>query len=399
MCHTTLRRITMYAALLHTKAVPHVLQMLVAVAAALPLVTHAQIVTPQLDTPMLLSVTAASEQTEIDVPIDVAQLQESRLLLSNVRATTNADQLALIDPIGVRVWSAPASAVATPRSDTARPELGESYLVPEVRDPVPGKWILRLSRAPARANAGKVIATYVLLDRFQILMAVDARTVRPRQPIIVRVSPTDYGAPMSSLQLQLNVRNAAGEPVFTLPLSEGLKNSAGIALTNEPGAYLARVTFPGAGRYVLDVSSNFRGRRGSAHKSARKMVEVTGDAPTLQLVQVETGRVAPANCIGRVKFHFVVGNGGPAATYVLRVAPLAGNPIMFSATAPNSGSNFKFTITAEAGALRRLGSTAALHTLHAVSLLRFGKDVVTLAAEWPDVVVTPPVALADLCGS
>jgi hypothetical protein len=140
------------------------------------------------------------------------------------------------------------------------PERGDLVGFEPVRDPEPGQWTLRI-RYPAGATSKTLSATLYLQSRFTVAFSATPVSPRAGEPVLLSLRVFDYGSPMErGIEPEIHVLASGGEGEATvLHPRLGLNNAHGIALTREPGVFLAIFEPPGAGRYELTAVTGLEG--------------------------------------------------------------------------------------------------------------------------------------------
>lgn len=228
-----------------------------------------------------------------DVALDVGGDGSGRLVFGTLRTDATLGAVALLDPQGRIVWRrTPAELGAVPRSQTSQPELGDAIPLPDVQQPAPGRWQLRLERAGPPALPAKLTLLYRVLPRHSL--ALWRATAQPvaGQPLLLTLKPTDMGRPVLQAQaLALRVRPLQPGATADLQVRQDLAGPTGARISIEPGAYLAPWHPPQAGAYEIQASWH------------------PPDAP-MALIAVQ--RVDVAAAAGQLRFSGLKANGLPA---------------------------------------------------------------------------------------
>ena len=189
-----------------------------------------------------------------DVALDVGGDGSGRLVFGTLRTDAALSAVALLDPQGRAVWRrTPAELGAVPRAQTSQPELGDAIPLPEVLQPRPGRWQLRLERTgPARSPA-RLALSYRVLPRYTLAFWRAAEHPAAGQPLLLTLRPTDMGRPVlqpHSLALRVLPLQAGGV-AQELQARQDLAGPTGTRISTEPGTYLAQWRPQLAGAYEI----------------------------------------------------------------------------------------------------------------------------------------------------
>lgn len=351
--------------------------------------------------------TNLSLEFEVTANDDVAQQHENLLIFSPLRSTTNISMVSLIDPLQREIWrKTPAELGIISRNVSSHPELGDTILLPELRDATPGRWRLRLERNPRPAEIGQVLFSYRLLPRFQLSMTTLSTSVAAGQPVLILLRPTDYGVPVVDMgKFDLTVFDVRGVRVATQTVQENTRTPTGIPISTESGTYMTRFSLTKTGNYRLVAQQTFPGRSGPQIAQAILNLKVGAGGGTVALsdVRFETQPTASgataSTCISAVIFDFAV-DVATAGNYACNVAlttqgSTTGRFVSASAALPIGLG--RISVKANAAILLTLGSP--LTQLSQVGLIRYSDGGGGLIAEAKDIPLTVAqrTELAQLC--
>lgn len=188
-----------------------------------------------------------------DVALAIGGDGSGRLVFSTLRTDATLSAIALLDPQGRAVWRrTPAELGAVPRAQTPQPELGEAIPLPEVLQPAPGRWQLRLERAGSTRSAARLTLSYRLLPRYSLAFWRADERPAAGQPLLLTLRPTDMGRPvLQPTSLALHVLSPQGGASLDLQARQDLTGPTGARISTEPGAYLAQWRPQLAGAYEI----------------------------------------------------------------------------------------------------------------------------------------------------
>lgn len=319
----------------------------------------------------------------LSLDFELVREGDQRLVFSSLRSTAALKAISLVDPLQRRLWrKTPAELGLTPGAAAIHSELGDAMVLPEIRNPEPGRWQLVLETAPGAQ--GQVLLSYRLLPRYELSMSVvtvggDSR-VAAGQPLQLQLRAQDYGVPLVGLAaVPLSLLNNRGEVLEMWQAKSGVRTPAGILLSQEPGLLTARIRLPSAGEYRLLARQAF----GATHSPLQVELALTATAAkgalALSGLRIEPP-VGPArDCASAVVFDFdvrVTLAGGYACNISL-VGPKGTR--MASASAALSAGQGRISVRVEAETLAALG--APLTRLARVGLIFLGPTAPGVVAE------------------
>jgi len=256
--------------------------------------------------------------------LDIAGEADNRVVFSTLRSTAGLQSITLLNPAGQTVWhKTPRELGWMPAAATAHPEWGDALTLPEIRNAAPGRWQLRLARAPSDQRAGRLQLSWRVLPRFDLSMSVSSPRIAAGQSLLVTLRPTDYGEPVSGLAgipVQI-VRHQGQSPTSLGTAQEGLRTATGIQVSTEVGTYLLHTSLPQAGVVPLEASVVFRRAGQAVTRTASASVQVDASAASLSLGGISTDQRSQASCASGVRFTFqaqVARPGTYACNMVLR---------------------------------------------------------------------------------
>ncbi len=226
-----------------------------AAAASLTAAADVAVVAPPAPSPQQVQ-QALPAGARVDVALDVGGDGSGRLVFSTLRTDAALSAIALIDPRGQEVWRrTPAELGAVPRAQTPQPGLGDAIPLPEVLQPRPGRWQLRLERVGSTRSAARLTLSYRLLPRYALAFWRAGEHPAADQPLLLTLRPTDMGRPvLQPPSLALRVLSPQGGAVLELQARQDLAGPTGARISTEPGAYLAQWRPPLAGAYEIHAA-------------------------------------------------------------------------------------------------------------------------------------------------
>lgn len=206
---------------------------------AAPAQPQAVAIAPALAAPRLVR-QAFPPGARWDIPLDLSGDGAGRLVFSTLRSTVALQAVALVDPQGREVWRhSPAQLGLVPQAQTHAPALGDALILPEQAHPAPGRWRLRLERAPGTAG-GDLMFTWEHLPRHALGFWRPDGSPSVNQPVLLMLRLTDQGRPVTdATELTVEVQPAQGTAATTLQPRSDLPAPTGGPVSQEPGAYLA----------------------------------------------------------------------------------------------------------------------------------------------------------------
>lgn len=194
----------------------------------------------------------------VDVDLEVGGDGSGRLVFGALRTDAALGALALIDPDGRQVWRrTPAELGSVPRGRAPQPELGDAIPLPEVLQPRPGRWQLRLERSgTAAGSAARLLLIHRLLPRYTLAFWRAGEHPAAGQPLLLTLKPTDMGRPVQqapALVLRVLPQQPGGA-ALELQARQDLAGPSGARISTEPGAYLAQWRPPRAGSYEIQAT-------------------------------------------------------------------------------------------------------------------------------------------------
>jgi hypothetical protein len=226
-----------------------------------------------------------------DLPLTVTGDGSGRLVFTTLRSVPTLQAIALVDPQGREVWRRrPVELGLVPRRQTPDPSLGDALALPEQRQPAPGRWQLRLERAPGSA-AGPVTLGWQQLPRFMLALWRQDAPPSVNQQALLTLRPTDMGRPVTDAAgLTLRVQPPGGTPALQLAPRQDLPAPTGGLMSQEPGAYLAA----------------WRPSASGVHE-----VQATWQPPGTTAPLVATQRLVVAPAAAEVRFVGLTADGAP----------------------------------------------------------------------------------------
>lgn len=257
----------------------------------------------------------------------------NRVVFGALRSTAPIDAITLIDPLQRRVWRRTLAELGwTARDQAQRPDLGDAIVLPEIRNAAAGRWTLLLERSPQRARAGRLQLAWQVLPRYELLMNASAPEVAAGETLLVTLRALDYGVPLQGLKsVELTWVDSSGATIGHAPALEGLRSPEGIAVSNEPGTYIARLALQQPGAYRVQADHAFGEAPNQTLRRAWLEVRVGQRGAALRLASVEVDTAAGTNGAGRcargLRFRFdaeVTEPGNYVCTLLLRPGEPAG---------------------------------------------------------------------------
>ncbi|MDE2368304.1 MAG: hypothetical protein KGN16_04975 [Burkholderiales bacterium] len=323
---------------------------------------------------------------------------ENRVVFGALRSTAAIDTIALIDPAQRQLWRrTPVDLGWTPRDQTGRPDWGDAIVLPEIRNAAAGRWTLLIERAPARAGAGQLRLAWQVLPRYELLMQASATEVAAGQTLLVTLRPLDYGVELRGLKaIVLSWADARGATTGHVQALENARSPEGIAVSSEPGAYIARLALPQPGVYRLQASQVFGQAPRLTTRSASIELNVGRRGGALRLASVQPDGATSNGCARGLRFRFDVDVAEPG-NYVCNLLLLAGAPVAprASGSAPLAAGHGTIDVVVSAEKWRAAGAPARLAR---VTLLRIDEQGYKLLADIEDLTLADhPIDGAALC--
>ncbi|MBW8852263.1 MAG: hypothetical protein JF600_15930 [Xanthomonadales bacterium] len=183
-----------------------------------------------------------------------------RMVFGTLRSTAPLAKIELIDPAGRTVRSDTGAALKRmPAAEAVRPELGDVYFLPELRDAAPGAWRLRF--VPAGAGTGRIVGAVSLRPRYELMLPMVESGWRAGAPTLIEVLASDNGEALANLGgIRVWIEDARGRRVFEGMAQANLRNARGILVSDDPRNYLIVATAPAPGRYRLVATHALGGR-------------------------------------------------------------------------------------------------------------------------------------------
>lgn len=265
----------------------------------------------------------ASFELPFEIRAEGEERLENRIVFGALRSTGRLDAITLLDPSRRVVWRrTPVELGLTPRDQTSQPELGDVIVLPEIRNAINGRWALLLERAKPHSDAGRLLFAWRLLPRFDLLLSTNTPQVAAGQTLLVEVRAMDYGVPIKEIaKIDVALLGDGEQQLSVVHAREHARTRDGIALSNEPGTYIASIVLPQPGLYRLQASHVF----GSAPRPTirRAVLSVTAGASigALRLLSVRLYGT-PGQCARGLTFRFQVELAEPGAyTCTLSLQP------------------------------------------------------------------------------
>lgn len=333
-----------------------------------------------------------------EVAFDVAGEAENRLVFATLRCTVPLQAISLLDPAGRVVWRRSAAELGLRlRATMPRPELGDGYFLPPVRDAATGRWRLRIERGLPAGGTGRLQLAYSVFARFELDIVPAQLRGAAGQPLLFSVRPRDYGVPLAGLPpIEVDVLDTQGRRVARVPASEQARSREGILLSAEPGAYHAQLILPAPGRYRLQATQRL-GTTAASTKTALAELTVDGRAGALALAAVRADP-GPRGCARGLLLDFDVW-AATAGTYACNLT-LRGdhpNPPRAGASAALAAGAGRITVAVSAAQLAAIG--LPWQRLERAVLLKVTDAEFQVVAELTDIDLSGfGTALAVPCG-
>lgn len=248
--------------------------------------------------------------TEALLAMEVGGDGSGRLVFGTLRVDVALDAIALLDPDGREVWRrTPSELGRVPRAQAQQPELGDAIPLPELQQPRPGRWQLRLQRPAPALLPGRLSLSYRLLPRHALALWSSDAPLAAGQPLLLTLRPSDMGRPVSqpgALDLRV-LPLQPGAAAAVLQARQDLAGPSGARIGNEAGAYFAQWRPPAAGAYELQAV--WRPEGAAAPLVATRRIEVGHAAAQLRF----TGPMAdgPPGCVRELALGFGVQLAAP----------------------------------------------------------------------------------------
>ena len=335
--------------------------------------------------------------TSTEIPFQVAAIDEGRLQIQ-LRVPLASVRVTLIDPANrLAVSPDDSRTIVQAGAITQQPELGDLFILPEQKDQIPGLWRLRLTHSPA-AGTERITVTIALFERFQLNIISSGKHFHAGEEALLSVLVTDYGQSVAELSPSIEVR-ANGKPVAPpLLAAENQRAPSGIPLSNEPGLYIAKYTFPSPGTFEFSARVDLSGRRGKLIKTANMTVEVSPSIILLSPLRAEAVRT-PTGCVEKIEFITRL-SAQESGTYTVSLF-LQGKDnreIELSATQESNSGVLWYHIplyaTDAVSQLEQEWATA----IKRIDVLRFDEQGVTLVYRDGEKQASPAIAATELCG-
>lgn len=313
----------------------------------------AQTAAPAL--PLLLTPTLP-EGAVAEVAFDVAGEAENRLVFATLRCTVPIQAISLRDPTGRVLWRRSAAELGfRPRDTMPRPELGDGYVLPQVRDAAAGRWHLRIERGPPTGSGGRLQLAYSVFPRFELDIVPARLRAAAGQPLLMNVRPRDYGTPVGGLgSIEVQVLDSQGRTVARVAAAEGARSREGISLSSEPGDYVAQFSLPSAGAYRLQTTRRLGTTAASARTAVAELViDERAGALALTAVRLDAGT---SGCAKGLLLDFAVQANTPGL-YACNLTLAGGNPALprAGASAELAAGAGRITVAVSAAKLTRVG--------------------------------------------
>lgn len=326
------------------------------------------------------------EAGPLRLPFTVVAEPESRLVFTLLRSTVPVASVTLLDPAQRVAWRTSGAALAArDRRTLQRPELGEAYSLPPLRDAVSGRWTLVLERPGPQRGTGTAEVALSVLPRFQLFIVTETPEAAAGQPVLVSVRPTDHGEPVAGLPgIELRVQGT--HPVPALRAVEALRTRDGLRLSDERGVYRAFLTVAEPGRYSLEATHSFQGRQGPVLRSAQRALDVAASRGNLALAGVRTV-AGPGGCTKTLLLDFDVQAAAPGLHACNLTLRADATPVRAAASAELAAGPGRITVAVDAARLAALGP-GWRRVDRAVLLVMAGNDL-RVAAERVDIDLAP----------
>ncbi len=347
--------------------------------------------------PSSFIVTLGVGMTSTEIPFQVAAIDEGRLQVQ-LRVPLAGARVALIDPANrLAVSPDDSKTIVQAGAITQQPQLGDLFILPEQQDPTPGLWRLRLIHSPA-AGTERITVTIALFERFQLNMISSGKHFYTGEEALLSVLATDYGQPVAKLSPSIEVRTN-GKPIAPpLLAAENQRAPSGIPLSNEPGLYIAKYTFPSPGTFEFLTRVDFPGRRGKLIKTANMAVEVSPSVISLSSLRAEAVRT-PTGCVEKIEFITGLSTQKSGAyTVSLFLQGRDSHEIELSATQESNSGVLWYRIPLYAAdAVSQLEQEWAT-TIKRIDVLRFDEQGAKLVRRYGEKQALPAIAATELCG-
>jgi hypothetical protein len=348
------------------------------------------------DKPVIVTVTTDMGTTSTEIPFQVADIDEGRLQVQ-LRVPLANVRVALIDPENRQVVSPDDSkTIVQAGAITQHPELGDLFILPEQKDPIPGFWRLRLTHSPS-AGTERVSVTTTLLERFQLNMISSGNDFHVGEEVMLSVLATDYGQPVTKLSPRIEVR-ANGKPIAPpLLATENNRAPTGIPLSSEPGLYIAKYSFQSPDTFELLTSIEFTGRRGKIIKTANMTVEISPSVVSLSPLRAEAVR-ASKGCVEKIEF--ITGlSAQESGTYTvsLFLQGMDNREIELSATQESNNGVLWYRISLDAAEVASQLEQEWATAIKRIDVLRFDDQGAKLERRYEGEKALPSIATKELC--
>ncbi len=222
------------------------------------------------------------------IEFDLPAIDDGSLVFSGLRTTAALSAIALVDPAGRTLWRRKAKdLLLLPSSQAKSPELGDSYSLPPVLKPIPGRWHLVLDLKPSDLGPTTALFTYSLNPRYTLALWTHPDVPAVGQPQLLTLRPSESGAPIAArLTVSVNVLDALGQSVFTITADPRLPTPAGLQPVTEPGVYFAQWAPSTPGRYRIQAT--WQPAPGQTPLVLVKDISVPSSEANIQLLGVTT---------------------------------------------------------------------------------------------------------------
>ncbi len=243
-----------------------IIALVAAISLSAPMQIHGQrtsepIPTLTQDSPLLIDRQLPAGSTVATLAFGVPPTDGSRLLVQ-LRLPFPDYRVTLVSATGEALATkSPGTPLVLEGATRHHPERGDLVGFEPLRDPQPGQWALRV-QYPAAATSKPLSVTLYLQSRFTVAFSALPVSARVGEAFLLSLRVLEYGSPMErGIDPEIHVRatdEGEGETAVLHPRL-GLENEHGIALSREPGLFLAIYEPPGAGRYVLTAVTGLEG--------------------------------------------------------------------------------------------------------------------------------------------
>lgn len=199
--------------------------------------------------PQVLRPASGTQQTSIAIPVEAGGDSRLQIQFDSTLALT---ALRLQPPGQPAMSWLPAQVLSLPRQQRQQPALGDAYVLPVQRNPVPGAWTLTLDHAKA-SGRDTVTPLARQLPRFELLLNLPRHPVPEGGVALIDLRLLDYGLARDDVRPVLTIQPPGQAPAQTLAMSPDLRNARGQRIGLDTGQFLAEYQPRQAGEHRLSV--------------------------------------------------------------------------------------------------------------------------------------------------